>query len=738
MNYFTILKLNSINKNILVIAFLLSLVCPSLISHARLIKKFKTSHIKKSGIPIGSNYDYLCYYGSWNNDKIYRAQNFDLVILEPSNITADQVMKLKKGHDGILGTNDDVTVIGYVSLGEDNSGSRQGDGRGPCYYNYDSSKVIYENKGVASWYVDDKDKNGSPDSNPNWGSYYVNAGDSLWWSHIKTNSSGTDNTLVVKNCDGLFLDTIDSASPWYPWPYRWTLVGMSKLVHWLRETYPDKYLVANRGLFYFDSTLTQAYAHTIRPDIDADMFESYYKEGDRLNWAKKVNKEANKPDGFKVIALDYFDPGDTYHINQQVNEVFSYGWGDYISSSSLNEIRYDVFHRHTVDTNPPTWNNSIGLSEATAGDKSVTLKWGKLTDQSLPFNFEVYYSSTSPFDISSATILKNINALFDSSSGQYTFTVTGLNNYTKYYFLIRVSDSLGNYEQNSTVLDATPPNGATSIMNIDGNFSDWSNVSSLNQAPNPIETSGDSKDPDADYTNFWVTNDPSNLYISYIVAGTISSSYFYHLYISTDTNNNSGYVYNDSASIGAEYMVENSGLYKYTGTGGSDWSWSTAAGIQKADKGGRTELSIPLTTLNISVPTGRVRIIFQVNRVLAPYSLMDIAPNNYKSQYYFYDLNQVTEVNKAGKTIYSFRLEQNYPNPFNPSTEIKYIIPESGFVTLKVYDEVGREIKTLIDNYQSHGVHAVKFNADNLSSGIYFYRISYGKFSQVKKMLLLK
>ncbi len=354
-------------------------------------------------------------------------------------------------------------------------------------------------------------------------------------------------------------------------------------------------------------------------------------------------------------------------------------------------------------------------------------------------HFDIYYSSDSNFDTASANLIKDAGVSFDSAAGEYSYTVDGLNNYTKYNFLIRVSDELGNFEKNYKILSATPPKqSSSSSITIDGNFNDWANVPVLNQPPNPLESTGDSPQPDADFANFWVTNDTSNLYISYSVAGTISSSYFYHVYISTDTNNNSGYVYNDSASIGAEYMIENSGLYKYTGTGGSDWSWSSAAGIQKADNGGRTELSIPLTTLNISVPTGRVRIIFQVNSAAAPYSLMDIAPNNYKSQYYSYDLNQVSEVNKAGNTVYSFRLEQNYPNPFNPSTEIKYIIPESGFVTLKVYDVIGREIKTLIDDYQSQGVHAVKFNADNLSSGIYFYRINYGNFSQVKKMLLLK
>ena len=736
MNFFYVFNYNH-NIKIALKYALFILFIPATFSFSQASSNSK--QLQVNNLPIGSNYDYLCYYGSWDDDKIFRAQDFNLVILEPSNITAAQIQKLKAGHDGILGTSDDVVVIGYVSLGEDNSGNRQGNGTGPCYYNYDSSKVIYENKGYASWYVDDKDKNGLPDSNPNWGSYYVNAGDSLWWNYIKTNSTGTDNTLVVKKCDGLFLDTIDSATPWAPWPYRWTVVGMSNLVHWLRETYPDKYLIANRGLFYFDSTMTQAYAHTIRPDIDADMFESYFIEGDRTTWAKKINHEAQKPDGFKVIALDYFQPNQTSSINQQINEVFSYGWGDYISSSSLNEIRYDVFHRHTVDTNPPTWNSSIGLTGAVAGDQSVTLQWGQLTDQSLPLHFDIYYSSSTAFDTASAKILKNINASFDSVTGTYSYKVDGLNNYTKYNFSIRVRDALGNYEKNYKILNATPPQGSssTSII-IDGNFSDWANISLLNQAPNPLESSGDSPDPNADFTNFWVTNDTTNLFISYQVAGTISSSYFYHIYIQTDTNNNSGYVYNDSASIGAGYMIENSGLYKYTGTGGTNWSWITAAGMQKADNGNRTELSIPIATLNSTNPYSTIRIIFQVNSAVAPYSLMDIAPDNYKEQYYSYNITRVTGVNETRNPVYNFKLEQNYPNPFNPSTEIRYSLSKSGYVTLKVYNVIGQEIKTLVDDYQTTGLHVINFRAKNLSSGIYFYSIRSGNFFQLKKMVLLK
>lgn len=85
-----------------------------------------------------------------------------------------------------------------------------------------------------------------------------------------------------------------------------------------------------------------------------------------------------------------------------------------------------------------------------------------------------------------------------------------------------------------------------------------------------------------------------------------------------------------------------------------------------------------------------------------------------------------------------FSLSQNYPNPFNPSTVVSYQLPVAGFVQLKVYDVLGNEIETLVNEKQNAGSYSVDFNAASLPSGIYFYKLVTDRFSETKKMILMK
>lgn len=86
----------------------------------------------------------------------------------------------------------------------------------------------------------------------------------------------------------------------------------------------------------------------------------------------------------------------------------------------------------------------------------------------------------------------------------------------------------------------------------------------------------------------------------------------------------------------------------------------------------------------------------------------------------------------------SYTLSQNYPNPFNPTTVISYSVPVKSEVTLKVFNLLGQEVATLVNGVQNMGAHQVNFNANNLTSGVYFYTIKAGSFTSTRKMMLIK
>ncbi|PIQ09913.1 MAG: peptidase M1 [Ignavibacteriales bacterium CG18_big_fil_WC_8_21_14_2_50_31_20] len=115
-------------------------------------------------------------------------------------------------------------------------------------------------------------------------------------------------------------------------------------------------------------------------------------------------------------------------------------------------------------------------------------------------------------------------------------------------------------------------------------------------------------------------------------------------------------------------------------------------------------------------------------------------PNNKILKHIF----EITDVEDANTNIYNFSLDQNYPNPFNPSTTIKYSIPRSTDnysvqqVQLKVFDILGHEVSTLVNKQQKAGNYEVQFDASNLTSGIYFYKLTTGTFSESRKMILIK
>jgi len=114
---------------------------------------------------------------------------------------------------------------------------------------------------------------------------------------------------------------------------------------------------------------------------------------------------------------------------------------------------------------------------------------------------------------------------------------------------------------------------------------------------------------------------------------------------------------------------------------------------------------------------------------------LSVDPNN---SGYLNKNNADTTKNLIAKNIEYFELSSNYPNPFNPTTQISYQLPENSFVNLVVYNTIEQKVAELVNPEQTTGKYTIKFDASNLPSGVYIYKLQAGEFSDVKKMLLTK
>ena len=128
---------------------------------------------------------------------------------------------------------------------------------------------------------------------------------------------------------------------------------------------------------------------------------------------------------------------------------------------------------------------------------------------------------------------------------------------------------------------------------------------------------------------------------------------------------------------------------------------------------------------------------FTIGESLIGYS-DNSSTKSYAGFWYTYNESLTTNVQDQNFVPSEFKLEQNYPNPFNPVTTINFSLPERSMVTLKVYNIVGEDVAILINEEREAGIHSVNFDANRLSSGVYFYKIQAGSYTSTKKMLLIK
>ncbi len=147
-----------------------------------------------------------------------------------------------------------------------------------------------------------------------------------------------------------------------------------------------------------------------------------------------------------------------------------------------------------------------------------------------------------------------------------------------------------------------------------------------------------------------------------------------------------------------------------------------------------TQFAIPITYIDASTPNKCI-ISFQI---LNPVGGVNVTLG---SEMYLDDIELsmdiVSDVEDEFQPL-TFQLMQNYPNPFNPSTKIQYQVSNTSHITLKVYDVLGNEVATLVNEEKQAGIYELYFNASSLSSGVYLYKIQAGSFIETKKMILLR
>jgi hypothetical protein len=437
---------------------------------------------------------YVANYGAWTANDVAIAKRHQLVIADPgrANLSRADIEDMQRGavRDDPA---DDVLVLCYVSVGEDLRSQPlsddeiradprfRGDGSGPRMDprgpgadggpldGIDPRGVASNGGGgFASYYLDDNDVHnrpnhvgdGFPDRNAIFGGLFVNAGDPKWFEAVDAmTTDGPDGRPGLRelltadygrglDCDGVFLDTIDTAAPnsytnassANQTEFEWTAPGFGAFIRHVHESYPAKLVLQNRGVFFFDPRKPQ-YQFNARGAIDFLLFESYrlnsndFEEwnpiqypDNRYNIAPKLMAEANRADGFKVLSLGYAEgPPDQMSAETLLGQS-SVGLGSLLEdihvTQDLAGFRHYLTNAHVTlvddfvlthadldDHEPPRWTSTyndhadlpageptprIGIQVAEGSGGKITVRWDVALDQHRVRY--VLYAAPAPFD----------------------------------------------------------------------------------------------------------------------------------------------------------------------------------------------------------------------------------------------------------------------------------------------------------------------------------------------------
>jgi hypothetical protein len=621
---------------------------------------------------------HLTHYGLWKDADIAVFQRFGLVALQaghydPASGEAQAIARIRANGTGANGSTG-TKVLLYVSIGEDAATFNQGppargDGRGPVRWNAATGAPVYANRGIASYYLDEwnaqgpgsdssnKVPDGLPDRQGDWGSCLVNAGDPAWQDRMLAEAA----RLMALGADGLFLDTPETANPWLG--YAWTAPGMHDLIRKLREAHPTKYILLNRGLFFFDPDFPLHYRWNPRLYLDGVLFESYYTGSNYLTdlggngqWrlnpyfashkhlvAPKLNAEMNRPGSRgTVFHLDYAAAPlgiaqDLPNVFQTIRQeaIVEQGWVPQINDRLLSQLPTAFLDNPAPpDRSPPVWRSTtgflsaqgepppprIGALKAIPGNGKVTLRWDVAADQTWPVRYNIYYTRNAPLDFATATRLAHVATEVGVDyadrvgSGAedgcpYEFTVTGLTNQSIYRFAVRAEDA---------TVGAVAQSGQSGRIGPGGGIEETNGIILMaiprDSTPFPIAIDGDFADwnavpilPDSagdgsgtDLLEMAVTDDRDNLYVSLRFAATANAAQTVLLF-NADRRSHTGDISPVASGFkGADFKWEGGSLFRH-----QNWSWvRTAAVTASRLSGNRIELRLAKQDLGITAATG--------------------------------------------------------------------------------------------------------------------------------------
>ncbi len=417
---------------------------------------------------------------------------------------------------------------------------------------------------------------------------------------------------------------------------------------------------------------------------------------------------------------------------------------------------------------------------AFAGDKQNIITWDDVPGETGE-KYDVYYSENPITDITNVGVVK-FNIPENNQLASHVLLSPITDQSTTYYYVVVCKDASGNQSivSNNSPAVTNMAKGVTTIsltaptFVADGDLTEWQSITPFRMFPSDgsgyiVTNTTISGDADCS-ANAWVAVDATYLYVAFEVFDDIfvpdaqAQSYLNDapdIYLGLyDWRGAPHTTYRRGAEPDYHFrfafnrvLMDNLGGVTLD-TLGENYYFGEAFG-----SGYRVEYRISWVDLAV-VGNDDVFVPVEGYRIPIDFSINDADATNSREGILTYSINNedlswgdvsrwshtwigalwnpVGVEYEEGQPVTEFALTQNYPNPFNPSTQIKFALKESGYVTLKVYDALGKEVATLIKGDYTSGSYNVSFDASGLASGIYFYRLETGSFVQTNKMMLLK